>query len=98
MPEWAHLRTQQRVRPKRGTEDQHEQIFGEYSFGEFTLVAAGFHLQSDGKVRIRSVSVPTRGFDEHPRRRAPSWAFQNQNRLKLSLRSLLEKRLSDRRF
>ena len=22
MPEWAHLRTQQRARPKRGTEDQ----------------------------------------------------------------------------
>ena len=50
MPEWAHLRTQQRARPKRGTEDQYEKILGEYSFGEFMLVAAGFHMQSDGKV------------------------------------------------
>ena len=50
MPEWAHLRTQQRARPKRGTEAQYEKILGEYSFGEFMLVAAGFHMQSDGKV------------------------------------------------
>ena len=39
-----------RARPKRGTEVQYEKILGEYSFGEFVLVAAGFHLQSDGKV------------------------------------------------
>ena len=25
-------------------------VLGEFSFGEFMLVAAGFHLQSDGKV------------------------------------------------
>ena len=50
MQEWAHLHTQQRARPKRGTEDQYEKILGEYSFGEFMLVAAGFHMQSDGKV------------------------------------------------
>ena len=50
MPDWAHLRTQQRARPKRGTEDQYEKIIGEYSFGEFMLVAAGFHMQSDEKV------------------------------------------------
>ena len=31
----AHLRTQQRARLKRGTEDQYEKILGEYSFGEF---------------------------------------------------------------
>ena len=38
MPEWAHKCTQQRARPKqRGTEDQHEKIIGEYSFGEFML-------------------------------------------------------------
>ena len=46
----SHLRTQQRARPKRGTEDQYEKILGEYSFGEFMLVAAGSHVQSDGKV------------------------------------------------
>ena len=41
MPEWgAHLRTQQRARPKRGTEGQYEKIRGEYPFGEFMLVAA----------------------------------------------------------
>ena len=50
MPEWAHLRTPQRARSKRGTEDQYEKIIGEYSFGKFMLVAAGFHLQSYGKV------------------------------------------------
>ena len=50
MPEWAHLRTQQRARPKRGTEGQYEKILGEYSFGESMLVVEGFHLQSDGKV------------------------------------------------
>ena len=50
MLEWAHLRTQQRSRPKRGTEDQYEKTLGEYSFGEFMLVAAGFHMQSYGKV------------------------------------------------
>ena len=39
-----------------------------------------------GKFRLRSMSVPTRGFDEwYPRRRAPSWTFQN--RLKLSFKS-----------
>jgi len=41
MPEWAHLHTQQRARPKRGTEGQYEKIM---------LVAAGFHMQPDGKV------------------------------------------------
>ena len=50
MPEWAHLRTQQRARPKRGTEDQYEKILGEYEFAEFMLVATGFHMQSDGKI------------------------------------------------
>ena len=25
-------------------------VLGEFAFGEFMLVAAGFHLQSDGKV------------------------------------------------
>jgi len=51
MPEWAHLRTQQRACPKRGAEGQYEKILGEYSFGEFMLVvAAGFHMQPDGKV------------------------------------------------
>ena len=51
MPEWVHSRTQQRARPKRGTEDQYEKILGgEYTFGEFMLVAAGFHMQSDRKV------------------------------------------------
>ena len=29
MPEWAHLRTRQRARPKRGTEDQYEKVLGE---------------------------------------------------------------------
>ena len=41
---------EQRARPKRGTEGQYEKILGEYSFGEFMLVGAGFHMQSDGKV------------------------------------------------
>ena len=50
MPEWAHLRTQQRARPKRGTEDQYEKVLGEYSFGDFMLVAAGLNMQSDGKI------------------------------------------------
>ena len=38
------------VLPAPGTEDQYEKILGEYSFGEFMLVAAGFHMQSNGKV------------------------------------------------
>ena len=33
-----------------GNEDQYEKILGEYSFGEFMLVTAGFHVKSDEKV------------------------------------------------
>ena len=45
-----HQRSTSHQRSTRGAQDQYEKILGEYSFGEFMLVAAGFHMQSDGKV------------------------------------------------
>ena len=46
------------------------------------------------KFRLRSVPVPTRGFDEwYPRRRAPSLVFQNRLRLSLKSKQHFEARL-----
>ena len=50
IPEWKHKRTQQGGVPRPGQEAQFQKIFCEFKEHEIDLIAAGFHLQSDGKV------------------------------------------------